>query len=415
MQHNGFSNFPNKAFNFICLWILPIGYLLLLSAMFFLPGRSAYHKVFYTLFSVPALFAVCLRPGELKGLLREPLLVGVLLFLLWAIISLIWSPTTDGSLGLMKPPLHTLLLFVGCSLLVRYRNESLQAICFGAAVIGLIASLFNLYTFAHSFTPELRMIGAGAFDNPLLSSHVFGFFCVYWLTLSMTCKRPQILWLSIPAFVIMFATLIATGSRTPLVAISLTVLWLGFICWNRRSLILLGTMFVAGLAVVLSLSQMIIGRGDSFRFEIWKLALEKIAVHPWIGHGYDAPLSIDPGVGYAFSEPHSFALGVLYYVGIIGFLPWIFCLAWGLLSSWRQRAQPLFILASSWLIFGIGAGLTEGGGIIYTPKEHWFLLWIPLSLIAALSIARRDKQPLGAPGKVPATPLSTDARQSLGS
>ncbi|MDB5980804.1 MAG: putative lipopolysaccharide biosynthesis protein [Pseudomonas sp.] len=392
MQHSGFNNSSNKTFDFICLWILPIGYLLLLSAMFFLPGRGIYHKLFYALFSIPTLLAICLRPGELKGLLREPLLVGVLLFLLWAILSLIWSPTTDGRLGLLKPPLHILMLFIGCSLLVRYRNESLQAICFCAAVIGLIASLFNLYTFAQTYTPELRMIGAGAFDNPLLSSHVFGFFCVYWLTLSMTCKRPKVLWLSIPAFMIMFATLIATGSRTPLVAISLAVLWLGFICWNRRSVVLLGTMLVAGLAVMLNFSQMIIGRGDSFRFEIWKMALEQIALHPWIGHGYDAPLSIEPGTGFALSEPHSFALGALYYVGIIGFLPWAFNQAWGLLSSWQQRSQPLFILASSWLMFGIGAGLTEGGGIIYNPKEHWFLLWIPLALIAALSIASRGKQ-----------------------
>lgn len=407
MQHSGFSNLSNKAFNFICLWILPLGYLLLLSAMFFLPGRGAYHKVFYTLFSVPTLLAICLRPGELKGLLREPLLVGILLFLAWALLSLIWSPTTDSRLGLIKPPLHTLMLFVGCTLLVRYRHDRLQAICFCAAVIALIVSLFNLYTFAHIYSPEMRMIGAGAFDNPLLSSHVFGFFCVYWLTLSMTCKRPHILWLSIPAFTVMFVTLIATGSRTPLVAISLAALWLGLICWNRRSLVLLGTMLLMGLAVMLNFSQMIIARGDSFRFEIWNIALDKIALHPWIGHGYDAPLSIDPGVGYSLSEPHSFALGALYYVGIIGFLPWVFCQAWGLLSSWRQRAQPLFILASSWLVFGIGAGLTEGGGIIYNPKEHWFLLWIPLSLIAALSLARCTKPLLGVSEKVLTTSAMT--------
>ena len=27
-------------------------------------------------------------------------------------------------------------------------------------------------------------------------------------------------------------------------------------------------------------------------------------------------------------------------------------------------------------MYGIGAGLTEGGGIISRPKEHWYLLWI---------------------------------------
>jgi hypothetical protein len=40
-------------------------------------------------------------------------------------------------------------------------------------------------------------------------------------------------------------------------------------------------------------------------------------------------------------------------------------------------------------VYGIGAGLTEGGGILSRPKEHWFLLWIPLAIIAALSVAQR--------------------------
>ncbi len=98
-----------------------------------------------------------------------------------------------------------------------------------------------------------------------------------------------------------------------------------------------------------------------------------------------------------FSGAAQLCPGVLYYVGIIGLLPWLFFLLWGLLSSWRQRVQPMLIIASTWLIFGIGAGLTEGGGIISRPKEHWFLLWIPLALIAALSINQRARRLLTLP------------------
>jgi tRNA A-37 threonylcarbamoyl transferase component Bud32 len=59
------------------------------------------------------------------------------------------------------------------------------------------------------------------------------------------------------------------------------------------------------------------------------------------------------------------------------------------------------IVASTLLIFGIGAGLTEGGGIISRPKEHWFLLWIPLALIAGLSIAQRRHSLLRRPVEMP--------------
>ena len=172
---------------------------------------------------------------------------------------------------------------------------------------------------------------------------------------------------------------------------------------------MLGALAASGATVYVLFARMIIERGDSYRFEIWQMAVNKIADHPWIGHGYSANLAIDPGLGINFQEPHSFALGVLYYVGIVGLLPWMFFQAWSLLSCWRNRVQPLFIIASTWLIFGIGAGLTEGGGIISRPKEHWFLLWIPLALIVALCINQRARRLLAMPIKT----LTPTAQQQL--
>jgi O-antigen ligase/tRNA A-37 threonylcarbamoyl transferase component Bud32 len=389
MQLSGFNKSSNRVFDFICLWILPTGYLLLLCSLFFLPERNLLHKLYYGLFSIPSLIALCLRPRELKELLREPIFIALLLFAGWALLSLYWGPGEESIASKFKPPLHLLMLFAGCYLLVRHRGEVVQPLLFSAAMVGLIATIYNLCLFAQIYSPGLRLIGGGAFDNPLLSSHLYGFFCAYWLSVSMTCKRLQILLLSIPAMAIMFAAVIATGSRTPLVALTLAALWLGLICWNRRSVALLGVLLIGGTAVATLFSDMLFGRGDSYRFQIWQMVLQKIAERPWIGHGWDASLDVDPGLGYTLAEPHSFALGVLYYVGILGLIPWLFFQAWGLLSSWRHRLQPLLIIASTWLVFGIGAGLTEGGGILSRPKEHWFLLWIPLALITALSINQR--------------------------
>lgn len=409
MQLSGFNSASNRVFDFICLWILPLGYLLLLCALFFLPGRSLHHKLFYGLFSIPALIALCLRPRELKELFREPVFVSALLFATWALLSLSWGPGGESVIAQFKPPMHTLLLFIGCYLLVRYRSDIIQPLLFSAAIVGLIGTIYFLFKFFRVYEPGLRLVGGGAFDNPLLSSHIFGFFCAYWLSLIMTCKCRQMLWLSVPAMTIMFAAVIATGSRTPLVALTLAALWLSFICWNRRSIILLGALLASGASVLLLFSKMIVLRGDSYRLEIWQIVLHKIADHPWIGHGYNASLAVDPGVGYSLQEPHSFTLGVLYYVGILGLFPWLFFQFWGLFTSWRYRVQPLLIIASTWLVFGIGAGLTEGGGIISRPKEHWFLLWIPLALIAALSVNQRARRLLTMPVKT----LTPIAQQQL--
>ena len=354
----------NRVFDFLVLWILPVGLLLLLSALFFVGNRNVLHRIVYILFSVPTLFLLCMRPREFKDLLREPLAIAFLAFSAWALTSLLWSPAPSSDTDLFKRPLNTFMLFGGCGLLLHYRNELFKPIFFSAAVIALVVSLGNLVAFAKGYQPGMRMIGGlGALDNPLLSSHLFGFFTVYWLYVCMTTQRLNVLWFSVPSLAIMTAAVLATGSRTPLVALTLAILWMSFVSRNRRAALLLSGMFLGAVALLLFYPELITERGTSFRLELWSISLQLIAEHPWIGHSYDSELYLTLAEGYQLREPHSFALGVLYYVGIIGFIPWAFMLGWGLYKGLQQRAQPLFILASSLLAYGIGAGLTEGGGI----------------------------------------------------
>ncbi len=387
MYPSSLRNTGNRFFDFVCLWVLPTGLLLLLSALFFLPDRSLHHKLFYGLFSIPTLLALCVRPRELSIVLREPLVVLFALFAGYAVLSLCWSPSTAGTDNLIKRPLHTLMLFLGTALLLRHRPEALKPIFLGAAVLVLLATLRDLHAFTLIYRPNLRLIGTGALDNPLLSSHLFGFFSVYWLCMAINSKRLPMTAVYLAAFTIMFAAVVATGSRTPLVAMTLAANWIALLCWNRRSIPLFAAAPLVIVGIWLLAPQLLIARGGSHRIEIWQKSWDLFLQHPLIGHGYDAPMSVDVGVGYVLSEPHNFALGVLYNVGLLGFLPWIGMIVYALHCAWKHRAMPLFQLASALLVFGIGAGLTEGGGILSRPKEHWFLLWIPLALIAGLNIA----------------------------
>ncbi|NVZ20148.1 bifunctional O-antigen ligase/aminoglycoside phosphotransferase family protein [Pseudomonas costantinii] len=401
----------NRVFDFLVLWILPIGLLLLLSSLFFVSNRNVLHRFYYILFGTPALLLLCLRPREIKELLHEPLVIAFLAFCAWALTTLFWSPESTVDSNLFKEPLYTLMLFAGCGMLLHYRNELIKPIFFSAAVIALVVCLCNLVAFSKGFEPGMRMIGGlGALDNPLLSSHLFGFFCVYWLYVCMTTRRLQALWFCIPALAIMATAILATGSRTPLVALTLAALWMAFVSRNRRSVLTIAALVLGAAALLLFYPEAITERGSSFRLELWGMALQRIAEHPWIGHSYNSELFLKLSDGFELLEPHSFALGVLYYIGIIGFIPWIFMLGWGLYKSLKERAQPLFILASSLLAYGIGAGLTEGGGILSRPKEHWFLLWIPLALIAGLSIAQRRRSVLRMPVETP-TPRAFEAQQ----
>ncbi|WP_425929176.1 O-antigen ligase family protein [Pseudomonas sp. NyZ201] len=382
------QNSANRVFDAITLWLLPVGYFLLLSALFFLPDRSLHHKLYYALFSIPTLIALCLRPAILKELMREPIVQFFTLFALFALLSILWTASDAGTSGLIKRPLHIFMLFAGTCLLVQHRPEMLKPTFFGAALLAAAGSIEDILAFAPYFAKGERLVGSGAMDNPLLSSHLFGFFCTYWLWASLNSTSLRTRAICVVGLVVMLVAVLATGSRTPLVALAMVVTWMTLLSTGRRALLLLLVIPVGGIILFTFAPDMMIGRGDSYRFEIWHFALSQILQHPWTGQGYDAPFSIHL-IGYNLSETHNFALGVLYDLGVIGFLPWASMIAAGLYTGWRHRSQQLFVLASTLLVFGIGAGLTEGGGIMSRPKEHWFLLWIPLALLAALSIAQR--------------------------
>lgn len=392
MQPNRLASASNRIFDFLCQWILPLGLLILLSGMFFLESRNALTSFYLGLFGIPSLLMLCLRPREIKTLLGEPIIAGFLALCIWLCLSLLWSPPEHPDFGMIKIPLQPLMLFAGCAMLLQYRSEALKPLLFCAASIALVATVCDLAPFIKNYAPGHRMVGAGAFTNPLLSSHLFGFFCIYWLYTCITSQRLSVLWFSVPATAVMLVAVMATGSRTPLVALALSILWLSIVSRNRRSLLMIAGMLLGSAVILLMFPEILGDRGSSYRLQIWQIVLGRIAEHPWIGHGYDSQLRVDVGIGYLLQEPHNFALGVLYYIGIIGMIPWAFILVWGLLSGYRQRLQPLFVLASTLLVYGIGAGLAEGGAVLTRPREHWFLLWIPLALIAALSIANRRNQ-----------------------
>ena len=51
----------NRVFDFLFLWILPIGLLLLLSSLFFVTNRNVLHRFYYLLFAAPTLLLPPLR------------------------------------------------------------------------------------------------------------------------------------------------------------------------------------------------------------------------------------------------------------------------------------------------------------------------------------------------------------------
>ena len=86
--------------------------------------------------------------------------------------------------------------------------------------------------------------------------------------------------------------------------------------------------------------------------------------------------------GQAFADPHNLLLAVWFSGGIVGLVLWLLLYATCAYFIWKNRNNSLVVLAAATIAFGFAAGMTEGKSFLSRPKEHWFLLWIPFSILA---------------------------------
>lgn len=369
-------------------YVLPLGWLVMLTGMFWAGERSLYHKLFYILLAAPTLVALLLQPGMLKKLLCNPLFIAFLVFCTYTMLSIAWSDSQNATGSLLKRPLYIAMLLLSAGVISLQAPAHLQqSVRLAATVVALAAAIYLGYFLVYQLPAGAgRLEGYGALYNPLLTAHVLGAFAAVWLVYWFQAKRtldPM----SLICLGVLGLAILATGSRTPLVGMTAALGWLVIVGDRKRGFLALAAVVIAMLGVVLTYPEAITQRGVSYRPAIWVEALRQIAEHPWLGHGYDSPMTVViPGLAQTLADPHNIELGVLYAGGVIGLVLWMAIYSLAIHFCWKYRKHPGVTLAATWLIFGFASGLTEGSAFMSRPKEHWFLIWIPLALVYGQSL-----------------------------
>ena len=371
-------------------WLI-LGYVALLTGLFWVRDTSSYTKLYYGLMAAPALIALVIRPRYWLNVLREPVILAFIALAAWLLLSLAWTSSEDNPIGLAKRPIYVFMMFAACAIVaLRSRHQLLGTLRF-AAMLASLAALVGLAMFL-SRPEQDRMIGTGALSNPLLSSHVYGFFCTYWVAVWLT-DRDYPSWLPIIFTIPLLAAVLATGSRTPLMAMALTSFWMVALA-GRRALYLVAAVIITVFAGIVLMPEVLLQRGLSFRPELWSDAIRQASGHLWIGHGYGAEFSFDiAGLRRTLTDPHNVELAVLLELGIVGLALWLSMYLMAFIRCLTQRHHASLQLASALLVYGLAAGLTEGSNFLSRPNENWFLIWIPLSLVAAISLSLRQEAP----------------------
>ena len=369
--------------NFLLRYWLPSGWFALLTGMFWIGDRALYHKLYYVSLAFPTFVLLLLQPRWLLLLKRVAISNLFLLFASYMLLSLLWSPADVSLFSMVKRPLYIVLAFAAAALLASNPSPRLAQSTEWAAWAAVVAAVATIAYYLHEGDGG-RLSGYGALYNALKSTHVFGFFAVYWLCRWYQHPSPKA-WGPIAALIPLWLLLLLTGSRTPLLAVAAALLWLALLQWRQRAWLIIAAGLSAAISwQLLQPAETLLTRGLSYRPAIWAEALRQLEGNFWFGLGLEHPQVFQvTGLDEALADTHNTPLGVLFEGGVAGLALWLLMYAYALGYAWTQRRRRDVAAASALVVFGLVAGFTEGSGFFSRPNEHWFLLWIPLALLAA--------------------------------
>jgi O-antigen ligase len=400
-QHAAMTK-AEKISHFLISYVLPVGWVVTLTGMFWLRSHWQYHRVFEWTLILPCLLVFCFCTKSVLSLIRSRIFVAFLAFSCYMLATIMWSENQE---DIFWPIIKCVLVFMfllSAGLLVTKNDERLVKILALSGIVATVSAVFSLcfFTYESRFSGYIgRLPGYGVLSNPLLTAHVYGAFACYWLARlvapASTEKRISPL-LPLCCLSILALLLIATGSRTPFLALGLALIWL-LLTTAKLRVVLIGLLATVLLVLVqYVLTEHIltehVWQGFSYRPKIWSLALQQIAEKPWFGYGFTSPTIISGAdLPFPMVHPHNVLLLVAYQGGLVGLILWGAIYVYSLHFAWQKRQNNLVLIASTWLVYGLGAGLTDSPHIMPRPNEVWFLLWIPLALLLAASWAEKRR------------------------
>ena len=370
--------------------LLFLGIFFLFSGMLILQKTSHYQTVFYILVLGPSIVITMISPRKSITNLSNITKIFII-FSIWSSISILWSDTQENIFTVIKRSVYILSLFLAFSILSREKTNNIIKIMIASGITISFISVYSLFEFQNSHTTD-RLVGEGALTNPLLSSHIYGFFLVFFLCLGIMSDNFKNKTAYLICTIILLITVLATGSRTPILALATTLIWVAFILKNKKSIIIITSSIITLTIIYFTSPETFLNRGLSYRPELWSIAIEKIKSQPVLGYGFDSSIGFHiDSLDITFREPHNIHLSIFFFTGIIGFALWGAMHVYALWMCWKNKEDSLFLIASALLVYGIAAGMTEGGGLLPRPKEHWFITWIPLAFVSALLTHKTSK------------------------
>lgn len=209
------------------------------------------------------------------------------------------------------------------------------------------------------------------------------------------------------------AFLLFLQRRTGMVAILGGMAVLVVLTRNKKLIFALIAVLLCGLFFFFNDISGYASRGDTHRFDVWKVYLDVTMAHPWLGHGLtdEVPTVTQaafPQLPYDIFHPHNILLSLLYCLGAVGvalFVAFLASLTHRVFLGRAYESRLNTVLLAP-LTPGLITLMFDGEKVITPYWPNWNCLWIPIALAIAATHSPKRKIVPSSPGNAadPAAP-----------
>ncbi len=369
---------------------LLLGWITIVTGLFFLPSRHCYKNTVYVLFIFPSLFLAYHFVYKERKRINIPF-VFFICVLLWLVISSLWASETDLTRAIRRA------IVIGITPISFYYLLKDKKLFYWTTVISVTAvSAFLTYWEAHTvllhqslfnFFRLHFLLHVKPMFNILMFSHVLGFLTAIMIAIAMSATG-YIRIISLFNIIILSSIIFFLGERTPIISL----LFVCIVLLPLNLIHLKSKLFWLSLAIIIiiiifnhqHITAMILQR-KFIRISIWTEAIQLSLKKIFFGHGWDTPILIHTvykNIPVTFHDAHNLFIQMLFYGGLVGLTLIAGLYTSCLLFALRHKMMFGIVLTA----FGFAAVQTDGMGLLSKPKEEWFNVWLPVAIVIAQSL-----------------------------
>jgi len=319
-----------------------------------------------------------------------------LCFLFLGLVSLFWAPEPKIS-RMTHGALQIFLLFFTLRQLGRTHPDTLAA----SAILAALGTAITTVVITFYFYGD-NDLSVPLYDTMDGLVHIFP--NINQLVATMTVMPSAFILMAAFAFekraaqrILFFlgaasclAFLVLLQRRTGMVAILGGMAVLVVLTRNKKLIIALIALLLCGLFFFFNDISGYASRGDTHRFDVWKVYLDVAMTHPWLGHGLtdEVPTVTTeafPQLPYDIFHPHNILLSLFYCLGIAGvalFVAFLLSLAHRVFLN-RAFESHVNIVFLAPLTPGLITLMFDGEKVITPYWPNWNSLWIPIVMAVA--------------------------------